>query len=76
MSNRNNPRNGDERHTEHGPMWESHTSGAGCNSTHVAKSRAKWKRRGHRSERRTGERSSKVMNSSRGRGKPKPRPDE
>ena len=39
---------------DNGPGYESHTPAAGCNSTHVARSRAKWKRRHARQERRTG----------------------
>jgi hypothetical protein len=60
MSNRNNPRRGDKRRTEHGPRWENGDPGAGCNSTHVARARKKWKKRAARSERRTGKTSPKV----------------
>jgi hypothetical protein len=45
MSNKNNARRGDKKRTEHGPRWENANPGAGCNSTHVARSRANWKRR-------------------------------
>jgi len=61
MSNRNNPRTGDEKRTEHGPRWENSNPGAGCNSTHVARSRAKWKRRISRCERRTSHLSRKFV---------------
>jgi hypothetical protein len=44
MSNRTNHRRGDKRRTEHGPRWESHNPGKGCNSTHVARARRGWKR--------------------------------
>lgn len=54
MSNRQNYRRGESRRTENGPRWESRNPGAGCNSTHVARSRRKWKRRAARIERRTG----------------------
>jgi hypothetical protein len=54
MSNRNNPRRGDKRRTEHGPRWENPDPGKGCNSTHVAQGRKKWKRIAARSERRNG----------------------
>lgn len=49
-----------KKRTETGPRWESKNPGEGCNSTHVARSRKKWKRRAARSERRTGNVSSKV----------------
>ena len=44
MSNHTNHRRGEEYRSEHGPRWESHDPGAGCNSTHVAKGRKKWKK--------------------------------
>lgn len=53
MSNRTNHRREEERRTEHGPRFESKDPGKGCNSTHVARGRAKWKRRLRRSRRRT-----------------------
>lgn len=52
MSNRDNHRRGESRRTETGPRFENLNPGAGCNSTHVARSRAKWKRRNARKERR------------------------
>lgn len=60
MSQRINHRRGDSRNQDHGPTFESHTPNAGCNSTHVARSRTKWKRRNARAERRTGESLSKF----------------
>lgn len=54
MSNHPNHRRGEDRRTEHGPRFENHNPGKGCNSTHVARSRKKWKRRQRRSERREG----------------------
>jgi hypothetical protein len=54
MSNHDNHRRGDAKRTEHGPTWESKNPGKGCNSTHVARSRTKWKRREARCVRRTG----------------------
>jgi hypothetical protein len=52
MSNHVNHRRGEKRRSEHGPRWENHDPGKGCNSTHVAKSRKKWKKRKRRAERR------------------------
>lgn len=52
MSNHNNPRRDEQRRSEHGPRWESKDPGKGCNSTHVARSRRKWKRRTRRAARR------------------------
>ena len=51
MSNRNNPRRGDSKRTEHGPRWESKDPGKGCNSTHVARGRARYRRALRRAER-------------------------
>lgn len=44
MSNHNNPRRGETKRTETGPRWENPNPGKGSNSTHVARSRKKWKR--------------------------------
>jgi len=55
MSKGPNHRRGEKRQQDHGPTYESPTPAAGCNSTHVARSRSKWKRRIARAERRTGE---------------------
>ena len=55
MSNHDNHRRGEKKRTETGPSYESANPGAGCNSTHVARSRKKWKRRQARAKRRTGE---------------------
>ena len=60
MSNHTNHRRGEKARTEHGPAWESHNPGKGCNSTHVARSRRKWKRVKNRSIRRTGVQSPKF----------------
>jgi len=64
MSNKHNPHREagakNVKRTEHGPRYENANPGAGCNATHVARSRAKWKRRANRSERRTGFTSPKV----------------
>lgn len=60
MSNHRNHRRGEERRTEHGPSWENPDPGKGCNSTHVARARRKWKKHANRSFRRTGF-ASKVM---------------
>lgn len=53
MSNHANHRRDHDKVQDHGPTWESHTPAAGCNSTHVARTRSKWKRIGSRAERRT-----------------------
>jgi hypothetical protein len=63
LSNKKNPRRDgakNEKRTENGPRYENANPGAGCNSTHVAKSRSKWKKRRTRSLRRNGETSPKV----------------
>ncbi len=61
MSNRTNPRRKGGKRTETGPRYENQNPGHGCNATHVARSRKKWKRRAARSERRTGKTSPKVL---------------
>lgn len=60
MSNHDNHRRGESKRTEHGPTWEGSPSASGCNSTHVAKARADWKKIKNRSERRTGRRTPKF----------------
>ena len=65
MSNHVNRRRDEERRTEHGPRYESHNPGEGSNSTHVARSRRKWKRLGARSERRAGQTSPKFRGQTR-----------
>lgn len=45
------------RHQDNGPTFEGGPPNSGCNSTHVAGSRSKWKRIGARAERRTNGRS-------------------
>lgn len=52
MSNKPNARRDEQRRTEHGPRYENPNPGAGCNATHVACARAKWKRRTARKQRR------------------------
>jgi hypothetical protein len=54
MSNHPNHRRGHGRIQGNGPTWENGNPEAGCNSTHVARSRKKWKKRVCRAERRTG----------------------
>jgi len=54
MANRTNPRRKGKKRTEHGPTWEGGPSASGCNSTHVARARKKWKRRANRTLRRNG----------------------
>lgn len=65
MSNHPNHRRAEGRRTETGPSYESKNPGKGSNSTHVAKSRRKWKRRAARSERRTGATTPKYLFGSR-----------
>lgn len=54
MSNKTNHRRGEARRTETGPRYENPNPGAGCNATHVARGRARWKRRLRRDARRAG----------------------
>ena len=54
MSNKTNPRRMGGKRTETGPRYENPNPGAGCNATHVARGRAKYKRRIRRDERRQG----------------------
>jgi hypothetical protein len=61
MSSGPNQRREHERIPDHGPAYESRTPAKGCNSTHVARSRGKWKARASRAERRTGERWGKFQ---------------
>ena len=51
VANRPNARREEGRRTEHGPRYEGTNPGAGCNSTHVARGRKKYKRRRARAER-------------------------
>lgn len=52
MSNKTNPRRKGSKRTETGPRFENANPGAGCNSTHVARGRQKYKRRKTRANRR------------------------
>lgn len=54
MSNQKNHRRGHGRIQGNGPRYENANPEAGCNSTHVAKSRKEWRDLGRRRERRTG----------------------
>lgn len=58
MTQRKNPRREGVRRQDNGPTWEGGPPNSGSNSTHVAKSRRKWKRRRSRVLRRTGKVSS------------------
>lgn len=60
MSNGPNHRRGHDRIQDNGPTWEGGPPSSGCNSTHVARARSSWHKLGHRMERRTGKRTSKV----------------
>jgi hypothetical protein len=53
MSNHDNHRRGHGKIQDNGPTWEGGPPSSGCNSTHVARSRRRWKRIGARAERRT-----------------------
>jgi hypothetical protein len=55
MSSKPNHRRGHGRIQERGSRWERANPAAGCNSTHVARSRRKWNTRVRRAERRTGQ---------------------
>ena len=54
MSSGPNHRRGHGRIQGNGPRWENPNPEAGCNATHVARARSKWKRIANRTERRTG----------------------
>jgi hypothetical protein len=54
MSQRINHRREGKRYQDNGPTWEGGPPNSGSNSTHVARSRRKWRTRGRRLERRTG----------------------
>lgn len=54
MSNHANHRRGHGRIQGNGPRWENRNPEAGCNSTHVARARKKWKQLDCRRERREG----------------------
>lgn len=61
MSNHTNHRRGERRRSEHGPRWENGDPGKGCNATHVARGRKKWKRILRRKRRRQYEREREGM---------------
>jgi hypothetical protein len=52
MSTKPNHRRKHGRIQGNGPRWENPNPEAGCNSTHVARSRRKWQNRRRRQERR------------------------
>lgn len=54
MSQHVNHRRDGKRHQDNGPTYESHTPNAGCNSTHVARGRKRWKDLVERARRRLG----------------------
>lgn len=54
MSQRINHRRKGRRHQDNGPRYENANPMAGCNSTHVARSRSAWRKMGRRALRRTG----------------------
>lgn len=63
MSNHRNARRDETRRSEHGPRWENGDPGAGCNSTHVARGRRRYKRIRARVERRVANREIAVTGS-------------
>jgi hypothetical protein len=69
MSQKKNHRRGSKRYQDHGPDYEGGPPNSGSNSTHVARSRKKWKRIANRTERRTGQ-------TSKFHGQKRKRPDE
>lgn len=54
MSSGPNHRRGERRRQDNGPTWEGQPPCSGCNSTHVARARSKWKKVKNRSFRRNG----------------------
>jgi hypothetical protein len=60
MSSGPNHRRGHGHIQDNGPTWEGQPPCSGCNSTHVARARSWWRKKGRRMERRTGSRTSKV----------------
>jgi hypothetical protein len=54
MANRNNPKRGETRRTEHGPHWKGENPERECDAPSVARARSKRKREAARKERRTG----------------------
>jgi hypothetical protein len=76
MSSKPNHRRGEPRRQDHGPTWESPTPSAGCNSTHVARSRSWWKKQINRVERRTGGVKSGPKYRKQARVRPPIKPDE
>lgn len=52
MSSGPNHRRSHGRITDNGPTWEGGPPCSGCNSTHVARSRSKWKKLRHKHRRR------------------------
>jgi hypothetical protein len=58
MSQRINHRREGKRYQDNGPRYENGNPMAGCNSTHVARGRSRWRKIGRRKERRNGQHSS------------------
>jgi hypothetical protein len=54
MSNKTNPRRKGVKNAGTGSTWEGGSPSDGCNSTHVARARKKWKRTANRTLRRNG----------------------
>lgn len=75
MSQRINHRRGGKRHQDSGPTWETGTPNGGSDSTHVARSRRKWRAMGRRAERRTGRRGASSVMYFKGAGKHPPSPE-
>jgi len=60
MSSAPNHRRHHGRVQERGPRWENPNPAAGCNSTHVARARRKWRHHGRRKDRRNNRASLKI----------------
>ena len=72
MSNHKNHRRDHDAIQDNGPTWEGGPPSSGCNSTHVARSRTKWRKRGRRAERRTGNRRANSVEYDTGGGRQTP----
>jgi hypothetical protein len=73
MSQKPNARRGEKRHQDNGSTWEGGPPSSGCNSTHVARARKKWKRVANRTLRRNDKVTPKFMSMAGSSGRtPKP----
>lgn len=72
MSSGPNHRRGHGRIADNGPTWEGSPPASGCNSTHVARARRRWRDMGRRAERRTGKKGANKVQYFGRRGKDAP----